>query len=68
MIVNELKRLCTLDLHDLYEKNFDRLLANQKLINKYQDEKVYTKEILSLMFGDNILSIEQDNIPEEIYV
>ncbi len=68
MIVNELKRLCTLDLHDLYEKNFDRLLANQKLINKYQDEKVYTKEILSLMFDDNILSIEQDNITEEIYV
>ena len=68
MIVNELERLCKLDLHDLYEKNFDRLLANQKLINKYQDEEVYTKEILSPMFGDNILSIEQDNITKETYV
>ena len=68
MIVDEIIRLSKLDLHELYEKHFDRLLSNQKLLNKYQDNWLYTKEVLYPMFGDNIKSIERTNLIEEHYV
>lgn len=56
LIIKELKRLSTLDFHQIYLQSKDRLLFNQKLINEICiDNNDIITDMGDFIFGDSII-------------
>ena len=53
VIADELLRLSKLDWHDINKKCKERLLNNQKLINKYNLESKRNEDIAKFIFTDS---------------
>lgn len=68
LIINELKRLLTLDFHTIYLKSKDRLLANQKLINKICiDDNDILFDMGDFIFGDSIIYCQDLTFDKHTY-
>ena len=68
MICKELKRLLTLDIHQLYIDNKERFLHNQRLVNEICiDNNNLLKDVGIYIFNKNI-TIEQETEFNKVYI